>query len=91
MNEKWKIFYFLWQISLLYLWTEFFYYLIQNLGKYKSLHPQEAAKRVGEELVKACTDLDVNEISSYDRNGFSRGEKMQAFEIAISRHGFLSR
>ncbi|KAF9626192.1 hypothetical protein IFM89_031319 [Coptis chinensis] len=49
----------------------------------------EAAQRVGEELVKACIDLKINEISSYDRNGFSRGEKMQAFEVAISRHGFL--
>ncbi|CDP22076.1 unnamed protein product [Coffea canephora] len=37
----------------------------------------EAAQRVGEELVKACIDLDINEISS--------------FEIAISRHGFLPR
>uniref|UniRef100_A0A5B7BV55 Putative Ribosomal L18p/L5e family protein isoform 1 n=1 Tax=Davidia involucrata TaxID=16924 RepID=A0A5B7BV55_DAVIN len=51
----------------------------------------EAAERVGEELVKTCTDLNINEISSYDRNGFARGERMQAFEIAISRHGFLSR
>ncbi|KAK3027326.1 hypothetical protein RJ639_040418 [Escallonia herrerae] len=51
----------------------------------------EAAERVGEELVKTCVDLNINEISSYDRNGFARGEKMQAFEIAISRHGFLSR
>uniref|UniRef100_A0A2N9J518 Ribosomal protein L18 n=1 Tax=Fagus sylvatica TaxID=28930 RepID=A0A2N9J518_FAGSY len=49
----------------------------------------EAAKRVGEELVKACNDLNINEISSYDRNGFSCGERMQAFEIAISHHGFL--
>ncbi|XP_025013735.2 50S ribosomal protein L18 isoform X3 [Ricinus communis] len=52
---------------------------------------QEAAKCLGEELVKACVDLDVNEISSYDRNGFPRGERMQAFELAISRHGFLPR
>ncbi|XP_048228220.1 50S ribosomal protein L18 isoform X4 [Ricinus communis] len=51
----------------------------------------EAAKCLGEELVKACVDLDVNEISSYDRNGFPRGERMQAFELAISRHGFLPR
>ncbi|KAI5679018.1 hypothetical protein M9H77_09968 [Catharanthus roseus] len=51
----------------------------------------EAAERVGEELVKACIDLNINEISSYDCNGFARGEKMQAFEIAISRHGFLPR
>ncbi|KAK6931243.1 Ribosomal protein L18 [Dillenia turbinata] len=51
----------------------------------------EAAERVGEEFVKACIKLDINEISSYDRNGFARGERMQAFEIAISRHGFLYR
>ncbi|KAK9107584.1 hypothetical protein Syun_023595 [Stephania yunnanensis] len=49
----------------------------------------EAAKRVGEALVKACIALNINEISSYDRNGFSYGERMQAFEIAISQHGFL--
>jgi hypothetical protein len=36
-------------------------------------------------------DLKINEISSYDRNGFAGGERMQAFEIAISRHGFLPR
>lgn len=36
-------------------------------------------------------DLKINEISSYDRNGFARGEKMAAFEIAIKQHGFLSR
>ncbi|KAF8399485.1 hypothetical protein HHK36_015351 [Tetracentron sinense] len=51
----------------------------------------EAAQRVGEELVKACIDLKIHEISSYDRNGFARGERMQAFEIAIFRHGFLPR
>ncbi|CAK9136334.1 unnamed protein product [Ilex paraguariensis] len=51
----------------------------------------EAAERVGEELVKTCIDLNINEISSYDRNGFARGEKMEAFETALSRHGFLSR
>ncbi|XP_058096458.1 uncharacterized protein LOC131242078 isoform X1 [Magnolia sinica] len=51
----------------------------------------EAAQRVGEELVKACIDLKINEISSYDWNGFSRGERMEAFEIAISQHGFLPR
>lgn len=50
---------------------------------------QEAAQHVGEELVKACEDLNIHELSSYDRNGFARGEKMQAFEIAISRYGFL--
>ncbi|CAA2954815.1 50S ribosomal L18 [Olea europaea subsp. europaea] len=51
----------------------------------------EAAERVGEELVKTCIDLNINEICCYDRNGFARGERMQAFEIAISRHGFLPR
>ncbi|XP_010476463.1 PREDICTED: uncharacterized protein LOC104755715 isoform X2 [Camelina sativa] len=49
----------------------------------------EAAKRVGEELIKASIDLKINEISSYDRNGSARGERMQAFEIAIAQHGFL--
>ncbi|KAH0671109.1 hypothetical protein KY289_025602 [Solanum tuberosum] len=49
----------------------------------------EAAERVGEQLVQTCVDLNIDEISSYDRNGFARGERMQAFEIAISRHGFL--
>ncbi|GAB4829152.1 hypothetical protein Ancab_018815 [Ancistrocladus abbreviatus] len=51
----------------------------------------EAAKLVGEELVKAAINLNITEISSYDCNGFARGERIQAFEIAISRHGFLSR
>nr|DAD31271.1 TPA_asm: hypothetical protein HUJ06_010122 [Nelumbo nucifera] len=51
----------------------------------------EAAQRVGEELVKACIAHNINEISSYDRNGFARGDRIQAFEIAISRHGFLPR
>ncbi|XP_076918823.1 uncharacterized protein LOC143579378 isoform X2 [Bidens hawaiensis] len=50
-----------------------------------------AAQRVGEELVKACGDLGIEEISSYDRNGFARGERMEAFEIALSDHGFLFR
>ncbi|CAL0318240.1 unnamed protein product [Lupinus luteus] len=49
----------------------------------------EAAQRVGEALIKVCTDLNINEISSYDRNGFGRGERLQAFEIAISSYGFL--
>ncbi|KAA3460794.1 50S ribosomal protein L18-like [Gossypium australe] len=49
----------------------------------------DAAKRVGEELVKACIDLNINEISYYDRNGFARGERMQAFEIAIANYGLL--
>ncbi|XP_042513219.1 50S ribosomal protein L18 [Macadamia integrifolia] len=51
----------------------------------------EAAQRVGEELVKACVNLNINEISSYDRNGFAQGERMMAFETAISCHGFLPR
>ncbi|KAL2349236.1 hypothetical protein Fmac_003236 [Flemingia macrophylla] len=51
----------------------------------------EAAKRVGEALVKACVDLKINEISSYDCNGLRRGERLQAFEIAISSYGFLTR
>ncbi|XP_055806244.1 uncharacterized protein LOC129874892 [Solanum dulcamara] len=49
----------------------------------------EAAERVGKKLVQTCVDLNIDEISSYDRNGFARGERMEAFEIAISRHGFL--
>ncbi|KAL5981185.1 hypothetical protein ACLOJK_029106 [Asimina triloba] len=51
----------------------------------------EAAQKVGEELVKACVNLKITEISSYDRNGFARGERMAAFEIAIAQYGFLSR
>lgn len=51
----------------------------------------EAARRVGEELIKACKELDISEISSYDRNGFARGEKMMAFEDPVSQHGFLPR
>ncbi|XP_054775838.1 uncharacterized protein LOC129284396 isoform X2 [Prosopis cineraria] len=50
----------------------------------------EAAQRVGDALVKACIDFNINEISSYDRNGFAHGERMRAFEIAISSFGFLS-
>ncbi|KAK7407376.1 hypothetical protein VNO78_09245 [Psophocarpus tetragonolobus] len=51
----------------------------------------EAAQRVGEALVKACVELKINEISSYDRNGLRpREEKLQAFEIAISSYGFLT-
>ncbi|XP_050210475.1 uncharacterized protein LOC126660826 [Mercurialis annua] len=51
----------------------------------------EAAEALGEELVKACQELYIDEISSYDRNGFSRGERIKAFEIAVSQHGFLPR
>ncbi|XP_051146208.1 uncharacterized protein LOC127261837 [Andrographis paniculata] len=51
----------------------------------------EAAERVGEEVIKACVELKINEISCYDRNGLSRGERLEAFEIAIGRHGFLAR
>ncbi|CAN6482019.1 unnamed protein product [Victoria cruziana] len=49
----------------------------------------EAAKRVGEELVKTCIQQKIHEISSYDRNGLSRGERMKAFEYAVIRHGFI--
>jgi ribosomal protein L18 len=55
------------------------------------LRRQEAARRVGEELVRACEELGISEISSYDRNGFARGEKMMAFEVPVSQHGFLPR
>ncbi|XP_021842974.1 uncharacterized protein [Spinacia oleracea] len=51
----------------------------------------EAAKVVGEELVKAAMNLKIDEISSYDRNGSIRGERVKAFEIALSEHGFLLR
>nr|GMC76191.1 50S ribosomal protein L18, chloroplastic-like [Ipomoea batatas] len=51
----------------------------------------EAAERIGEELVKTCIDLNITEISSYDHNGLARGERMQAFDIPISQHGFLMR
>ncbi|KAF7041129.1 hypothetical protein CFC21_050959 [Triticum aestivum] len=51
----------------------------------------EAARRVGEELVKACIELDISEVSCYDRNGFARGEKMMAFEDPVAQHGFLPR
>ncbi|XP_021739921.1 uncharacterized protein LOC110706324 isoform X2 [Chenopodium quinoa] len=51
----------------------------------------EAAKAVGEELVKAAVNLSIDEISSYDRNGSDRGERVKAFEIALSEHGFLLR
>ncbi|TVU48247.1 hypothetical protein EJB05_07876, partial [Eragrostis curvula] len=51
----------------------------------------EAAQRVGEELIRVCTELGITEISSYDRNGFARGEKMMAFEVSVSQHGFLPR
>ncbi|XP_061366352.1 uncharacterized protein LOC133309581 [Gastrolobium bilobum] len=51
----------------------------------------EAAQHVGEALVKTCVDLNINEISSYDRNGYGRGQRLDAFEIAISSYGFLPR
>ncbi|KAL9225945.1 hypothetical protein vseg_001816 [Gypsophila vaccaria] len=52
---------------------------------------EEAAKAVGEELVKAAMKLNINEISSYDRRGRGSacGERVRAFEIAIHEHGFL--
>ncbi|AQL09388.1 hypothetical protein ZEAMMB73_Zm00001d048321 [Zea mays] len=41
----------------------------------------EAARRLGEELVRVCNELGISEIS-YDRNGFARGDKkMTAFEV----------
>ncbi|PKA55412.1 50S ribosomal protein L18, chloroplastic [Apostasia shenzhenica] len=49
----------------------------------------EAAHRVGEAIVKACKELNISEISSYDRNGFHRGRRMRAFEVAIAEHGLL--
>ncbi|KAH0460660.1 hypothetical protein IEQ34_011323 [Dendrobium chrysotoxum] len=51
----------------------------------------EAAQRVGEALVHACTELQISEISAYDRNGFARGERMQAFEVPIAQYGLLTR
>ncbi|KAJ8645089.1 hypothetical protein MRB53_006837 [Persea americana] len=65
--------------------------LQKSIRESPSCSNAEAAQRVGEELVKACIDLKINEISSYDRNGFARGERMAAFEIAIKQHGFLQR
>ncbi|RWR73698.1 Ribosomal protein L18/L5 [Cinnamomum micranthum f. kanehirae] len=65
--------------------------LQKSIRENPSCSNAEAAQRVGEELVKACIDLKINEISSYDRNGFARGERMAAFEIAIKQHGFLQR
>ncbi|KAK9707232.1 hypothetical protein RND81_07G181800 [Saponaria officinalis] len=64
-----------------------------TLQKSLRIHPDmttaEAAKAVGEELVKAAMKLNITEISSYDRNGSACGERMRAFEIAIFEHGFL--
>ncbi|XP_077224186.1 uncharacterized protein LOC143857618 [Tasmannia lanceolata] len=57
--------------------------LQKSIRENSSCSTIETAQRVGEELVKACVDLKINEISSYDRNGFSRGERMEAFEIAM--------
>ena len=36
-------------------------------------------------------ELDISEVSCYDRNGFARGEKMMAFEDPVAQHGFLPR
>ncbi|XP_057534764.1 uncharacterized protein LOC130813071 isoform X2 [Amaranthus tricolor] len=55
------------------------------------MNTAEAAQVVGEELVKAAMDLSIHEISSYDRNGCVGGERVKAFEIALSHHGFLPR
>ncbi|BBG94252.1 hypothetical protein Prudu_002482 [Prunus dulcis] len=57
----------------------------------RRMQKKEAAKRVGEELIKACNDLNIHELSSYDRNGFATGERIRAFEIAISEHGARSK
>ncbi|KAL0421075.1 UNVERIFIED_CONTAM: 50S ribosomal protein L18, chloroplastic [Sesamum latifolium] len=65
--------------------------LQKSIRKDQSCTTVEAAERVGEELIKTCIDLNINEITSYDRNGLARGERMQAFEIAVARHGFLPR
>ncbi|XP_011075511.1 uncharacterized protein LOC105159972 [Sesamum indicum] len=65
--------------------------LQKSIRKDQSCTTVEAAERVGEELIKACMDLNINEITLYDRNGLARGERMQAFEIAVARHGFLPR
>eukprot|EP00262_Sarcandra_glabra_P022424 TRINITY_DN9929_c0_g2_i3.p1 TRINITY_DN9929_c0_g2~~TRINITY_DN9929_c0_g2_i3.p1 ORF type:complete len:166 (+),score=24.12 TRINITY_DN9929_c0_g2_i3:241-738(+) len=65
--------------------------LQKSIRENPSCSTSEAAQRVGEDLVKACIELKINEISSYDRNGFARGERIEAFELAISHHGFLAR
>ncbi|KAL0363998.1 UNVERIFIED_CONTAM: 50S ribosomal protein L18, chloroplastic [Sesamum angustifolium] len=65
--------------------------LQKSVRKDQSCTTVEAAERVGEELIKTCVDLNINEISSYDRNGLARGERIQSFEIAVGRHGFLPR
>ncbi|XP_065867694.1 uncharacterized protein [Euphorbia lathyris] len=65
--------------------------LQKSLNQTCSSTTPEVAQRLGEELIKACENLGINEISCYDRNGFSRGERIGAFEVAISRHGFLLR
>ncbi|KAL6567703.1 hypothetical protein OROGR_001371 [Orobanche gracilis] len=65
--------------------------LQKSIRKDPSCTTAESAKRVGEELIKTCVDLNINEISFYDRNGLARGERMQAFETAIDSHGFLPR
>ncbi|XP_021746828.1 uncharacterized protein LOC110712641 isoform X3 [Chenopodium quinoa] len=66
-------------------------YYGSTLQKSVRSDPDEAAKAVGEELVKAAVNLSIDEISSYDRNGSVRGERVKAFEIALSEHGFLLR
>ncbi|KAL8160893.1 hypothetical protein V2J09_012382 [Rumex salicifolius] len=54
---------------------------------------EEAAEAVGEELVKAAADLNINEVSSYDLNGSAvrgfRGQRIRAFESATRSYGFL--
>ncbi|EPS64005.1 hypothetical protein M569_10776, partial [Genlisea aurea] len=63
--------------------------LQKSMRKDPSTPTAEVAELVGEELIRTCMDLNITEISSYDRNGFARGERIQAFEIAIARYGFL--
>ncbi|PIN13776.1 hypothetical protein CDL12_13608 [Handroanthus impetiginosus] len=65
--------------------------LQKSMRKDPSCTIAEAAELLGEELINTCVDLNINEISSYDRNGLAVGERLQAFELAIGRHGFLPR
>lgn len=48
----------------------------------------DAARHVGEEMIKACIEQDISQVT-IDRNGFAQGKKMAAFEIPIRQHGFL--
>ncbi|GLJ10466.1 hypothetical protein SUGI_0128740 [Cryptomeria japonica] len=62
--------------------------LQESIRGYPPCNTIEAAKHVGEEIVKACVEQDITQVS-IDCNGHARGEKMEAFEIAIRQHGFL--